>query len=71
MSLNTEEKCIARKAIQYLRQHGLTITNGWEINGVPTREMRGYLNGVIESCFPSDEDELEDRVIEIIESEMD
>lgn len=71
MSLDTEEKRIAQRAIHYLRQHGLTITDGWNINGTPPVEVRSYLGGVIQSCFPTDEDELADRVIEMIQSEMD
>ena len=70
MKESSDEARIAKKAIRYLKRHGLTITNGWKINGTPPEEVREYLDGMIESCFPTDEDELEEEVIGLMETDM-
>lgn len=64
------EREIATEAIAYLRKYGLTITTGWQVNGQPPADVREYLDGVIEGCFPTDEAELEDQVIDWIEIEF-
>ena len=66
----TTPTSIAHRAIQYLRRHGLTITEGWRINGEPPSDVRDYLDGMIAACFPSDEDEVEEQVIALIENEL-
>jgi len=65
--MNEEERRIARRAIKYLKKHGLTIHQGWTINGKPSADVQEYLDSMIEACFPTDEDELEDQVVELIE----
>ena len=68
--MNTKERRIAEEAINYLKSHGLTIHQGWQLNGNLPQEVAQYLNGTIECCFPSDEDEVVDQVIEMIEMEL-
>jgi hypothetical protein len=70
MKFYTDEARIAKKAIRYLKRHGLTITQGWQINGTPPESVREYLDGMIEGCFPTDEDELEKEVIGLIETDL-
>ncbi len=65
--MNEEERRIARRAIKYLKKHGLTIHQGWTINGEPPAAMRDYLDSMIEGCFPTDENEVEKQVVELIE----
>lgn len=64
----TTDASIAHKAIRYLRQNGLTIRQGWTVNGKPPADVKDYLDAMIEGCFPTDEDELEEQVIELIEA---
>jgi hypothetical protein len=68
--MNAKEKRIAQEAINYLKTHGLTIDQGWHLNGKPPWEVQSYLDSMIESCFPVDEDELAEQVIDMIETEL-
>jgi hypothetical protein len=68
--MNAEERRIAHVAIGYLRDHGLSIDQGWHLNGEPPQDVEEYLDGMIESCFPTDEDELTERVIDMIETDL-
>jgi hypothetical protein len=68
--MNEKETGIALEAINYLKEHGLSIGQGWQVNGEPPRDVRTYLDGMIETCFPTDEHELAEQVIELIEDEL-
>jgi hypothetical protein len=68
--MSTDDKRIAQEAIQYLKDHGLTIMTGWKTNGEPPAEVREYLDAYIEGCFPTDEGELEEQVTELIEMDL-
>ena len=61
---------IAQEAMSFLQTHGLTINRGWHLNGNPASDVREYLDGLIESCFPTDEAELTGQVIEMIEYDL-
>ena len=68
--MNNDVNQIAKKAIAYLKKHGLTIDTGWHLNGTPPEDIAEYLDSVIVGCFPTDEDELKKQVIELIEMEF-
>jgi hypothetical protein len=68
--MNAEEKRIAEEAINYLKTHGLTIDQGWHLNGTPPTDVAEYLDSIIESRFPTDENELTEQVAEMIETEL-
>ena len=68
MSVN--EKQTAQEAINYLKKHGLTIHQCYEINGEPPQDVAAYLSGRIDACFPSDEDEVAEQVIDMVEMEL-
>lgn len=68
--MNPEEERIAQEAISYLKTHGLTIDQGWHLNGKPPSDVAGYLDRVIEGCFPTDEDELTEQVIGMIRMDL-
>jgi hypothetical protein len=61
---------IAEEATCFLETHGLTIKKGWDLNSNPPSDVREYLDGLIESCFPTDEAELTEQVIEMIEYDL-
>lgn len=69
--MNEEEKRIAQEAISYLKAHGLTIDDGWHINGDPPPDVATYLDCMIGNFFPVDEGELEEQVLAQIEAELD
>jgi len=61
---------IAKEAIAYLKKPGLTIDTGWHLNGTPPEDVAEYLDSVIVGCFPTDESELVEQVIDLIEMEF-
>jgi len=60
----------AEMAMSYLETHGLTIDQGWHLNGNPPPDVAEYLDGLIEGCFPTDEAELTQQVIEMISGDL-
>lgn len=68
--MNTKERRIAQEGISFLKDHGLTIDQGWQLNGKPPQDVEEYLNATIECCFPSDEDEVVKQAIELIEMDL-
>jgi hypothetical protein len=69
--MNDQEKCIAREAVRYLKEHGLDFDVTWNFGGDrPPPEVEEWLDGHIGSCFPTDPAEVAQHVIEMMEMEL-
>lgn len=69
--MNEQEKGIARRAIEYLKKHGLSFDVTWKLGGdAPPPEIEECLDGHVQSCFPSDPEEVAEQVIEMIEMDL-
>lgn len=68
--MTEQERELRKRAAAYLKKHGLTIDNCWQLNGEPPEDAGNYLNAMISGCFPADEDEVREQVLELIQMEL-
>ena len=68
--MTAEEERLARRAIAYLKEHGVTMEWSWKLNGQPPEDVQDYLAREIDHCFPDNENYLAELVIGLIEMDL-
>ena len=68
--MTAEEERLARRAIAYLKKHGLTMEWSWKLNGQPPEDVQDYLGKLLDYAFPPDEETLVDLIIGLIEVDL-